>query len=251
MKKVAPAVLGALVLLLATACGGSDTDQLDATITGNVAKAISTPGGILDEDDAACVAKRFVDELGSEKLQEAKVVTEDGSYNENGANVDADTSAVYAEALTACVDLDAATEKIRTSLIAGASISSLEPADAKCFVTKLVDTVDIEHLLSSKIVTDSGEFNQNAAEPDVYTATRSAKALLACVDYYALYAKARAAEVKNLDTAQFVTCLRAKLPKPLLTEFLIAITAVDGNPAPVTARVSKVTDACAKTATPK
>lgn len=44
MKKAAPAALGALVLLLATACGGSDETTADTeTVTTSVAKAISTP----------------------------------------------------------------------------------------------------------------------------------------------------------------------------------------------------------------
>lgn len=254
MKKAAPALLGALVLLLATACGGDDAggnDTLDAAIIGNVAEAISTPGGILDDDAAACTAKRFVEELGAEKLQEAQVVTADGSYNDNGANNDATTSRVYADAVLACVDQDAATRKIRQNLLAGAEASSLPPKDATCFITKLVDTVGIPHLMSSKVVTDTGEINQNAADPDLFTAQKSTAALLGCIDYYARYAKERAAENKDLDPAVFLACLRRTVPESLWSKFLTSVTAETADQAALTARVSKKTEACTKLATAK
>ncbi len=252
MKKAAPAVLGVLVLLLATACGGDDaTGKLNATITGNVAKAITTPDGILDADDAACVAKRFVNELGAEELQEAKVVDADGSYNDNGANIDEKTSRVYAAAVLACVDEGAAIQKIRKNLIAGTAASSLPPKDATCFITKLVATVGIPHLMSSQVVTDTGEINQNAADPDLFTAKKSTAALLGCIDYYALYAKERGAENKDLDTAGFLACLRRTVPESLWSKFLTSVTAETADQAALTAQVSKKTDACTKLATAK
>lgn len=252
MKKAAPAVLGVLVLLLATACGGDDaTGEQNATITGNVAKAITTPGGILDADEADCVAKRFVDELGAEALEEAKVVDADGSYNENGANIDEKTSGVYAEAVLACVDEDAATRTIRKNLIAGAAASSLGPKDATCFITKLVATVGIPHLMSSQVVTDTGEINQNAADPDLFTAEKSTAALLGCIDYYERYAKERAAENKDLDKKVFEACLRRTIPESLWSKFLTSVTAETAEQSALTAQVSKKTDACTKTATAK
>jgi hypothetical protein len=252
MKKAVPAALGAFVLLLVTACGGDDAaDKLTATITSNVAEAISTPDGILDSDAADCVAEKFVGELGTEKLQDAKVVTEDGSYNENGANVDASTSAAYADALLACVDEDEATEKIEAALIAGTANTSLPTKDAKCYVTKLVRSVDLEHLLSSRIVTDAGEFNQNAADPDQDTAAKSTAALLDCIDYYALYTESRAAQVKGLDTAAFSKCLRKNLSKALLAKFLTAVQAQSAEQQTTTAQVNQKTEACEKSATEK
>lgn len=254
MKKAAPAVLAALVLLLATACGGDDggdNDALDATIIGTMTEAITTPGGILDADDAACVTKRFVDELGAEALQEAGVVTDDGSYNDNGANLDATTSRVYADAVLACVDQEAATRKIRQNLLTGAAASSLPPKDATCFITKLVATVGIPNLMSSQVVTDTGEINQNAADPDLFTAKKSTAALLGCIDYYARYAKERAAENKDLDRAVFLACLRRTVPESLWSKFLTSVTAETADQAALTAKVSKKTEACTKVATAK
>lgn len=250
MKNAVPAALAALVLLLATACGGDDAnDELTATITSNVAEAITTEDGILDADAAECVAKKFVDEVGTEKLTAAKVVTADGTYNENGANVDAATSAVYAEAVLSCVDEDDATAKIEKSLIAGSSGASIPAENAKCYVDKLVASVDIEHLLSSRIITDTGELNQNAAAPDAETAAKSTAALLDCVDYYALDARERASQTKGLSAAAYAKCLRGKLSEELLAEFLTAVQAQSADLRQLGAEVNKYTAACAKSAT--
>lgn len=250
MKNAVAAALVALVLLLATACGGDDAnDELTATITDNVAEAISTPDGILDEDAATCVAKKFVADLGAEKLQSAKVVTADGSYNENGANVDAATSASYAEALLSCIDEDDALTKIEQSLVEGSSGASIPAANAKCYVGKLVSSVDIEHLLSSRIITDAGELNQNAAAPDEDTAAKSTTALLACIDYYALDAKERASQTKGLSAAAYAKCLRGKLSEELLAKFLTAVQAQTADLRKLGAEVNKFTASCTKSAT--
>jgi hypothetical protein len=252
MKKAGPAVLGVLVLLVATACGGDDAkDQLTATITTNVAKAISTPDGILDSGEAGCVAKKFVGDLGTEKLQAAQVVTEDGSYNENGANVDATTSAAYAEALLSCVDEDEATEKIEKILVEGTSGNQISAKNAKCYISKLVESVDIEGLLSSRIVVDSGELNQNAPDYTEETAAKSTAALLGCVDYYALDAQQRASQTKGLSAAKYAACMRKKLPEKVLGEFLTAVQAETAQMQALSTRISAATEACSKTATAK
>ncbi len=251
MKKAAPAVLGTLVLLLVTACGSNADSEENAKIATNVAKAVSTESGILNDDEAACVAKKFVDELGAKKLKAAKVVTSDGSYNENGANVDATTSAVYAEALLSCVDKDEAIDKIQQLLVAGSSGAAIPAANAKCYVAKLVKTVDIEHLLSSRIITDSGELSENAAAPDKDTAAKSTDALLACADYYALDAKERASQTKGLNPAKYQKCLKARLSKDLLAEFLTAVQAQTADVRELGDKVNKETAACVKSATKK
>lgn len=252
MKKAVHATLGALVLLVATACGGDDAkDDLTATITTNVAKAISTPGGILDSDEADCVAEKFVDDLGAEKLQDAKVVTEDGSYNDNGANVDASTSAAYAKALLSCVDADEAGEQIEKILVDGTAGNQISAKNAKCYISKLVESVDIEGLLSSRIVVDSGELNQDAPDYTQETAAKSTAALLDCVDYYALDAQQRASQTKGLNAAKYATCMRAKLPEKVLRQFLTAVQAETAEMQSLSTRVSAATEACAKTATAK
>ncbi len=254
MKKAVPAALGALLLLLATACGGDDADTndaLNATIISSMSEAITSPDGILDAEAAACVANRFVDEVGAEELLETQVVSADGSYNENGANVEADTSRAYADAVLACVDEDAAATKIRQNLIKGSASSSLSPKDATCFITKLVATAGIPNLMSSQVVTDTGEINQNAADPDLATAEKSTAALLECIDYYALYTKERAAENKDLDAAKFLACLRRTVPESLWSKFLTSVTAETADQPALTAKVSEKTEACTKLATAK
>jgi len=252
MKKAAPAILCALVLLVATACGGDDgkSDQ-SAKITTNIAEAIATDEGILTSDEAECVAKKFVDEMGVEELEDAKVVTPDGTYNDNGANVDVKTSAVYAEALLSCVDKEAATKKIEQTLIAGSAGASIPAESAKCYVGKLIESVDIQHLLSSRIITDAGELSENAAAPDESTAEKSTAALLGCVDYYALDAKERASQTEGLSAAKYATCLRGKLSEELLSKFLTAVQAQTADVRKLGNQVNKFTAACVKSATKK
>lgn len=252
MNKAAAAALAALALVFATSCGGDDADdELTATITANVAEAITTDDGILDAEAADCVAEKFVDELGATKLQEAKVVTEDGSYNDNGANVDAATSAVYAKALLACVDEEEATQKIEDTLIAGSVGSAIPASGAKCYVGKLVETVPIAQLLSSKIITDSGGLSENAAAPDPDTAAKSTEALLGCIDYYALDAKERASQTKGLSAAKYEACLKAKLPRETLAKFLTSVQAQADDQQTLGNRVNQTTAACVKSATKK
>lgn len=249
MKKAAPAILCALVLSLAAACGGDDAEKLTTTITSNIAEAISVDGGFLDEKAAECAAKKFVDELGAKKLQDAKVVTEDGSYNDNGANVDVATSNAYAEAVLACVDRDEAAKTIKASLTAESTGAAMSSKNARCYVEKLVDTVDVQHLLSSGIINDGGVLNENAASPDEDTAAKSTAALLGCVDYYALEAKERAAQSKGLNTKTYAACLRKKLPEDLLSKFLTAIQAQTAEQNALRNQVNKLTTECAKQAT--
>lgn len=197
------------------------------------------------------MAEKFVSELGVEKLTDAGVITEDGEYTENGANVDTTTSGVYAEALLDCVEKADATKKIEQSLVAGSAGAAIPAESAKCYVSKLVATVDIAHLLSSKIITDAGELSQNAADPDPETAAKSTDALLGCIDYYALDAKERASQNEDLSAAKYTKCLKASLPKAELSKFLTAVQAESDDLKALGDAVNKKTEACVKEATTK
>lgn len=257
MKKAAAATLTVLLVVLATGCGGSSTksDGVSATetkaITSAIAKGIGATGGILSADDADCVATAFVKKVGAKQLLTSKVVTKDDKYNENGANVDVKTSNAYAAALLSCVDRATATAKIKQNLIAGSSGTSIPKQNAECYIDKLVATVDLEHLLSSKIVVDTGLLSKNAAAPDVDTAAKSTDALLGCVDYYAVIAKEQAGQNPKLNATKYASCLKARFPTPLLRRFLTAVQSQSADLQAISAEVSTKTAACAKAATKK
>ncbi len=254
MKKAVPAVLGALLLLLTTACGDDRGSEQDTRIVANIAEAIGAGDGILTRVQADCVAKKFVAELGVDGLRSAKVVTEDGSYNENGANVDEATSGVYAKALLSCIAEDDALDKIEKKLVAGSAGSQIPAKDTQCYISKLVDTVGLERLMSSRIVTDSGEFNQNASSPDPETAAKSTEALLACVDYYKAEAETRASQNKDLNATKYAACLRKRVSKATLSTFLTSLQSETPDQAAADAaeaEVKKQATICARSATKK
>lgn len=249
MKKATLAVLGALVLLTATSCGGDSSAPEQSAIATNIAKAIATDDGLLDSEQADCVATKFVDDLGEKKLKESKVVSDGGTYNDNGATVNPTTTAAYAKAVLACVDKGEATEKIEKTLIAGSAGATIPESNAACYVDKLVKSVDLEHLLSSRIITDSGELSQDAAAPDEDTASKSTAALLACVDYYALDGKERAKQTKGLKASTYTACLRKRLSKDLLARFLTAVQLQSGDLRTLSTEVNEFTTTCTTAAT--
>lgn len=259
MKKAALATATVLFLLTVAGCGGSGdkakSDGVSAAetraITSAIAKGITATGGILDTKGADCVATAFVKKVGAKQLLAAKVVTKDDKYNENGANVDLKTSNAYVAALLSCVDRSTATAKIKQNLVNGSTGTSIPKQNAACYIDKLVSTVDVEHLFSSKIVVDTGLLSQNAATPDADTAAKSTDALLGCVNYYEVIAKEQAGQDKKLDAAKYASCLKVRFPTPLLRRFLTAVQSQSPDLQAVSAEVSTKTAACAKIAKKK
>ena len=152
MKKAAPAVLGVLLLLALTACGGAKSDHADATKLSKDEKAAvaglekaftSSSSGALTAKEAHCVATDFVTGVGVAKLKSAGLITASGEVNTASTpKFDAKTSGTFADALLGCVDyqkrLAGETAKSDTTIDAAKYESCLDKKLPNSFVKKLL-----------------------------------------------------------------------------------------------------------------
>jgi hypothetical protein len=230
MKKAAPALLLAVLMALTAACGG-DGEDASSTKTGkgvveSIANAIAMPdGGLLDDKQATCVAKKFVDARGLDALHKSKAVGADDEYVPNGALNNPENAEAYSKALFSCVDEDDALASIAKSAEAsyGAQTQGiLKPADVHCLMTSFVEKADPDKLFTSKFLKDTGEFDGTGASYDKDTATAFASALTACVDYPALQAQDAAAKDKKVSVSKMAACLRKAIPNDDLTATIVA-----------------------------
>ena len=255
MKKAIPAALGVLVLLLATACGGPKLTKSEAKISKAIAAAISKPDdALLSKKDAKCVADKFVGDVGEKKLKSKKVVGGDGTYNTNGANVDKKTSNLYAKALLDCVDEKPtlkAYEKTVTKAFTASTTGVLEDKDVKCFATKFVKDAGVKRLLSSQVITDTGEFNTAGATLDKATSGNYADAFLGCVDYQKVQAVQVAKGDKTIDADKLEACFKRTMPIADIKALIVANQTQAADAATLTAASDQKAAACAKEAKKK
>ena len=113
MFKAASAALGVLLAVTLTACGSDKSDDKDeATLTApekavaaKIAKAFGEQSsGALTDTESTCFAESFVDKVGLEELESAKLITEDGELNQASPSFDAEISGQFADAFLGCVD---------------------------------------------------------------------------------------------------------------------------------------------------
>ena len=152
MKKAAPAVLGVLLLVALTACGGSKSDHADpaklskdekAAVAGLEKAFTSSSSGALTAKEARCVATDFVSGVGVKKLRAAGLITASGEVNTTSApKFDSKTSRSFADALLGCVDyqkrLADETAKSDTAVDAAKYETCLDKKLPNSFVKKLL-----------------------------------------------------------------------------------------------------------------
>lgn len=255
MKKALPAALGVLVLLLATACGGTDLTKSEQKISQKIATAISKPkDALLSKKQATCVAEKFVDAVGEKKLKSAKVVGADGSYNTNGANVDKKTSAAFSKALLDCVDEDKALksyDKTVTKAFKASTSGVLSDDDVTCFASKFVKSAGVKRLLSAQVITDAGEFNTSGAQLDTKTSGNYADAFLGCVDYQKVQAEQVAKNDKTIDADKLEACFKKNMPISDIKALIVANQTQSPEAETLNAASDKKASACAKGAKKK
>lgn len=107
-----PTVLIAALLLPLTACGGgADDDKAAKAISDSImASQKSQTGGqmfVMPREDADCIGDGFVDEIGTEKLQEYGFLTDDLKAAEDFTNVEMskEDAAAAADTLLECADV--------------------------------------------------------------------------------------------------------------------------------------------------
>jgi len=250
MKKALPAALGVLVLLLATACGGVKLSKTEQKISKAIATAIAKPDdALLSKKDATCVADKFVGDVGEKKLKSAKVVGADDSYNANGVNVDKKTSNAFSKALLDCVDEKKtlkAYDKTVTTAFEKSTTGVLQDDDVKCFASKFVKTAGVKRLLSSQVITDTGEFNTAGASLDKKTSSNYADAFLGCVDYQKVQAVQVAKSDKTIDATKLEACFKRTMPISDIKALIVANQTQAANATALNAASDKKASACAK-----
>ncbi|RNL75473.1 hypothetical protein [Nocardioides marmorisolisilvae] len=250
MKKALPAALGVLVLLLATACGGVKLTKTEQKISKTIATAISKPDdALLSKKDATCVADKFVGDVGEKKLKSAKAVAADDSYNTNGANVDKKTSNAFSKALLDCInekDALKAYDKTVTTAFEKSTTGVLDDSDVTCFASKFVKTAGVQRLLSSQVITDTGEFNTAGADLDAKTSGNYADAFLGCVDYQKVQAQQVAKSDKTIDAAKLEACFKRTMPISDIKKLIVANQTQSSDATALNAASDKKASACAK-----
>jgi hypothetical protein len=250
MKKAIPAALGVLVLLLASACGGVSLTKSEKKISKAMASAISSPDdALLSKKDAKCVSDKFVADVGEKKLKSTKVVSADGTYNTNGANVDKTRSNAFAKALLDCVDEQKtlkAFDKTVTKAFTSSTTGVLDDSDVKCFADKFVKSAGVKRLLSSQVITDTGAFNTAGATLDKTTSGDYADAFLGCVDYQKVQAEQVAKSDKTLDAAKLEACFKREMPISDIKDLIVANQTQDPSATALNAASDKKAAACAK-----
>ena len=230
MKKAAPAAVATLLLVLATACGGNDSesgDKQESRAIASMATVIAKPAdGLLDAAKAKCVAKKFVPEVGVKKLQTLKAISATGAYAGNGALADAASAAAYSKAVLSCVGEDDTLAQLRKNVTASyAKITAgvLTPRDVTCVVDGFIGATGVDRLFSIKFVNDTGDFNDDGANYDTKAAQDFARALATtCVDTLKLQAQEAATKNKKLSAAKLETCLKARINPAAVEATLVA-----------------------------
>jgi hypothetical protein len=164
MVRILGALACALLLLTSTACGGGDDDQAAEALS----KSLRDNGGgdnlELSKKQADCVAEKMVDNVGTEDLKKAGILTDDLEVKKEVGSVKMSSSDAKgaADAMVDCVD---AVELMSRAL---ADTGGAEVAD--CLREKLTED-------------DMRTFFQALFEGDAQSASsKLLKPVMACAD---------------------------------------------------------------------
>lgn len=161
------AALGLVLLLVLSACGGSDKkaapelSKEEKAVAAKIADTFSSAdtGGTLSTKEAKCFADGFVDKVGLEKLEESKLITADGEVNQSAATFDKALSEKFADAFLACVEYQKrqAEEiaKADTSVDAEKLGDCLEKELPTSFVKKLIVASQTQSSDSAKLTEEA------------------------------------------------------------------------------------------------
>jgi hypothetical protein len=104
-------VLLAALLLPLTACGGGDDAEASKAISDSIMKSQEQQSGqqmfAMKREDADCIGEGFVDEIGTEKLQEYGFLTEDLKASSSFTDVEMakEDAEAAADTLLECTDV--------------------------------------------------------------------------------------------------------------------------------------------------
>nr|MBA2465622.1 hypothetical protein [Nocardioidaceae bacterium] len=143
MFRAAPRAAGLALLLILTACGGSEDEQAADAVAESLMDE-EEASLELTQEEADCVGAGFVDQLGADKLTEYGIVTEDLSASDEPVDVkmsDGDAAAA-AGVMVGCAD---AARLMKDAVRAGAQV---DPAAEAC-LDETVTEDSVEEFLTA------------------------------------------------------------------------------------------------------
>jgi hypothetical protein len=161
MRKQILTVLSVALLTLGTACGSDDSgDKVgsDAGFSADEKKAAKALRDDLNQGQtepskaqkaaATCTANQIIDEVGTKKLVDAGLMTEDFEIKQaTGAKIDKDLAQGIATAIVGCQDIEAEAEEDRDAFPKATDeqfdtyVDCMEDIDADTLETAIVDSM--------------------------------------------------------------------------------------------------------------
>jgi hypothetical protein len=159
MKKMTVSVLAALSILL-TGCGSGDEEKAKENIKASILEEEQIAGTKVTEEDATCLSDGIVDEVGTEKLQEYKLLNEDLEVESEVGNVkmeEADADAT-AEVFVDCVDAEKMLEDQFASMT-----GSLSKQQQDC-MKEVLDEEKVKEIMSATFQGDTAGMQSDLQE---------------------------------------------------------------------------------------
>lgn len=178
------AAVTALVLaLFATGCSDDAPTPPSGTKDGKLivaAMAAALPSAALAiaPGDATCIAKRFVDAVGTQQLLDNQVVSSTLTYTAGTAEKSA-LAAEFAEARGYCLE-----EKVAASIAPAISTPDgliTTPGQATCVGRRFAHAVGLDRLIAGQVVDSTLAYVPNGALQDATNARAYGDAVVACV----------------------------------------------------------------------
>jgi hypothetical protein len=144
MKRTSSRVIGAAALLglvlPMAACGGGDDEQAAKSIASQIRQGDSANLEV-NQKEAECIGDGFVDEIGTEKLQDYKLLDQDMNATENSdVKLSKDDADKAATVFQDCAD-------VKSMMMQSLEDSGM-PASAKDCVEKALDDKALHSLLA-------------------------------------------------------------------------------------------------------
>jgi hypothetical protein len=122
MKKILAALAAAVLALTLSSCGGNDDAKASKAISDQMMASQKSSSGAsqllsLKQKEADCIGDGMVDKIGTDQLQEYKILTKDSKTNEDitGVKMSKDDAKATTDVFFDCTDIPAMMQKAMES----------------------------------------------------------------------------------------------------------------------------------------
>lgn len=184
MQKAAiPALVVLAVVLLTSGCSDDGDTSPSGTsdgkkIVASMKAALPSAALAVGTEDATCIAKRFVDAVGTQKLVEAQVVSPAFQYTAGTAEK-SELAPEFTAARGHCLEEKAALSIAPAITTADGLIT--KPKDAACVARDFAHAVGLDRLIAGQVVDTAFTYVPNGALQDAGNARAYGDAVLRCL----------------------------------------------------------------------